>query len=182
MSPTTGSDAGAASRLGINKGMVVQELGWDNDVDDELRASLEDAIDADLVDGDYGNVVDVVLLWWRDGDGDLDRDLNGANISPDRLLLWGEYETGPIALRLQAQTYLARDFDGEPAANGFEGYTVLDAVARSSPDVLLRTWMPLFTQGSEQMQQAMAAFFRGLSPTGGAPTGGATTGGKQGKP
>lgn len=65
-----------------------------------------------------------------DGDGDLDRDLNGANISPDRLLLWGEYETGPIALRLQAQTYLARDFDGEPAANGFEGYTVLDAVAR----------------------------------------------------
>ena len=71
MSPTTGSDAGAASRLGINKGMVVQELGWDNDVDDELRASLEDAIDADLVDGDYGNVVDVVLLWWRDEDGDL---------------------------------------------------------------------------------------------------------------
>ncbi|WP_223398175.1 DUF3052 domain-containing protein [Nocardioides rotundus] len=71
MSPTTGSDAGAASRLGINKGMVVQELGWDNDVDDELRVALEDAIDADLVDGDYGNVVDVVLLWWRDEDGDL---------------------------------------------------------------------------------------------------------------
>ena len=24
-----------------------------------------------MVDGDYGNVVDSVLLWWRDNDGDL---------------------------------------------------------------------------------------------------------------
>ena len=64
------------------------------------------------------------------GDGELDRDLNGANISPDRLLLWGEYEAGPVALRLQGQVFLERDFDGEPAANGFGGYAVLDAVAR----------------------------------------------------
>ena len=28
-------------------------------------------IDSDMVDGDYGNVVDAVLLWWRDEDGDL---------------------------------------------------------------------------------------------------------------
>jgi hypothetical protein len=51
--------------------MVVQELGWDEDVDDGLRVEIEDAIDADMVDGDYGNVVDAVLLWWRDDDGDL---------------------------------------------------------------------------------------------------------------
>jgi hypothetical protein len=51
--------------------MVVQELGWDNDTDDDLRISIEDAIDADMVDGDYGNVVDAVVLWWRDEDGDL---------------------------------------------------------------------------------------------------------------
>jgi hypothetical protein len=51
--------------------MVVQELGWDSDVDDELRVSIEDLIDSDLVDADYGNVVDAVLLWWRDEDGDL---------------------------------------------------------------------------------------------------------------
>jgi hypothetical protein len=51
--------------------MVVQELGWDSDVDDELRVSIEDCIDADLVDADYGNVVDAVVLWWRDDDGDL---------------------------------------------------------------------------------------------------------------
>jgi hypothetical protein len=51
--------------------MVVQELGWDEDVDDGLRMAIEDAIDADMVDGDYGNVVDSVVLWWRDVDGAL---------------------------------------------------------------------------------------------------------------
>jgi hypothetical protein len=67
----TGAAANAADRLGLTAGMVVQELGWDNDTDDELRISVEDAIDADMVDADYGNVVDAVLLWWRDEDGDL---------------------------------------------------------------------------------------------------------------
>ncbi len=63
--------AAVAGRLGLTKGMVVQELGWDEDTDDELRQLIEDAIDADMVDGDYGNVVDSVVLWWRDDDGDL---------------------------------------------------------------------------------------------------------------
>lgn len=67
----TGAAASAADRLGLSAGMVVQELGWDNDTDDELRIAIEDTIDADMVDGDYGNVVDAVLLWWRDEDGDL---------------------------------------------------------------------------------------------------------------
>jgi hypothetical protein len=61
----------AGQRLGLSPGMVVQELGWDEDVDDNLRVQIEDSIDADMVDGDYGNVVDAVLLWWRDDDGDL---------------------------------------------------------------------------------------------------------------
>ncbi|MBC7276719.1 MULTISPECIES: DUF3052 domain-containing protein [Nocardioides] len=62
---------GPADRLGLKSGMVIQELGWDNDTDDELRVAIEDSVDADLVDGDYGNVVDAVLLWWRVDDGDL---------------------------------------------------------------------------------------------------------------
>ena len=62
---------GVAERLGLSAGMVVQELGWDNDTDDDLRVAIEDAIDADMVDGDYGNVVDAVLGWWRDADGDV---------------------------------------------------------------------------------------------------------------
>lgn len=68
---TDGPETGPADRLGFKPGMVVQELGWDNDTDDELRVAIEDRIDADMVDGDYGNVVDSVLLWWRDEDGDL---------------------------------------------------------------------------------------------------------------
>ncbi len=75
MSSTTGGDAAQktepATRLGFVPGMVVQELGWDEDTDDDLRMSIEDAIDADMVDGDHGNVVDAVVLWWRDDDGDL---------------------------------------------------------------------------------------------------------------
>ena len=62
---------GAAERLGFKPGMVIQELGWDSDTDDQLRVTIEDAIDADMVDSDYGNVVDAVVLWWRSEDGDL---------------------------------------------------------------------------------------------------------------
>ena len=61
----------AGTRLGIKAEMVVQELGWDEDVDDQLRVEIENVIDGDMVDGDYGNVVEAVLLWWRDDDGDL---------------------------------------------------------------------------------------------------------------
>ena len=74
MSSTAGggtTQTGPADRLGFKPGMVIQELGWDKDTDDELRVAIEDAIDADMVDGDYGNVVEAVLLWWRDDDGDL---------------------------------------------------------------------------------------------------------------
>lgn len=42
---------------------------------------------------------------------------------------------------------------------------MIDAVARSSPEALMRTWMPMFPQSPEQMQQIMGAFFRGLTPT-----------------
>jgi hypothetical protein len=72
LSPTAdGADVQLGERLGLKPGMVVQELGWDEDVDDSVRETIENSIDADLVDGEHGDVVDVVLLWWRDDDGDL---------------------------------------------------------------------------------------------------------------
>ncbi len=73
MGSTVGDPAagGPAARLGIRPAMVVQELGWDEDVDNELRVAVEDLLDGEMVDGDVGDVVDGVLLWWRDGDGDL---------------------------------------------------------------------------------------------------------------
>lgn len=62
---------GVAEKLGIQSDMVVQELGWDNDVDDDVRAAIEEVTGADLLDEDSDEIVDVVLLWWRDQDGDL---------------------------------------------------------------------------------------------------------------
>ena len=60
-----------AERLGIQPGMVVQELGYDEDVDEALRTAIVERSGSELVDEDADEVVDVVLLWWRDGDGDL---------------------------------------------------------------------------------------------------------------
>lgn len=60
-----------ARRLGIQPDQVVQELGWDEDCDDDIRADVEDACGAEMLDEDADEVIDVVLLWWRDGDGDL---------------------------------------------------------------------------------------------------------------
>ena len=60
-----------AGRLGFEPGQVVQEIGFDDDVDHELREGIESLIGQDLVDEDYDDVADVVLLWFRDEDGDL---------------------------------------------------------------------------------------------------------------
>ena len=60
-----------AQRLDIHKDQAVQELGWDEDVDDDIRADVEDACGGELLDEDADEVIDVVLLWWRDDDGDL---------------------------------------------------------------------------------------------------------------
>lgn len=62
---------GVADRLGIKPDMVVQEVGWDDDVADDVRAAVEERIGGELLDEDADEVIDVVLLWWRDGDGDL---------------------------------------------------------------------------------------------------------------
>lgn len=69
----TAGDSGRnhAQRLDIHKDQVVQELGWDEDVDDDIRADVEDACGGELLDEDADEVIDVVLLWWRDDDGDL---------------------------------------------------------------------------------------------------------------
>lgn len=68
---SAGDPPNYAQRLGIEKDQIVQELGWDEDTDDDIRADIEDECGGELVDDDSDEVVDVVLLWWRDGDGDL---------------------------------------------------------------------------------------------------------------
>lgn len=60
-----------AGKLGFSPDTVIQELGWDEDVDEELRLDIERHTGNNLVDGDHGDDVEGVILWWRDGDGDL---------------------------------------------------------------------------------------------------------------
>ncbi|MEG3626504.1 DUF3052 domain-containing protein [Streptomyces poriticola] len=60
-----------AGRLGFQPGQVVQEIGYDDDVDQEFREAIEAAAEGDLVDEDYDDVADAVVLWFRDDDGDL---------------------------------------------------------------------------------------------------------------
>jgi hypothetical protein len=72
------ADQPLAGRLGLRPGQVVQEFGYDDDVDDELRGSVEDLTGNELVDEDVHDVVDGAIYWWRDGDGDLVDSLIGA--------------------------------------------------------------------------------------------------------
>ncbi|OAN66704.1 TonB-dependent receptor [Sphingomonas sp. TDK1] len=61
------------------------------------------------------------------GDGRMDADLDGANISPDRLNLNIDYARGRFSARLQGRYYLSRRFQGQPIANDFVGYRLFDA-------------------------------------------------------
>ena len=61
----------AAGKLGFTVGQVIQEFGYDADVDDDLRFAIEDLTTNELEDEDYGDVADAAMIWWRDDDGDL---------------------------------------------------------------------------------------------------------------
>lgn len=65
----TGEPLGAEV-LGLDTGQVVQEIGWDDDVDADLREEIMDVIDGDMIE-DALEAADVVLLWWREEDGDV---------------------------------------------------------------------------------------------------------------
>ena len=60
-----------ASRLGLEAGWVVQEIGYDEDCDDDFRDAIKAITGEEFVDEDTDEVVDVVLLWFREDDGDL---------------------------------------------------------------------------------------------------------------
>jgi len=78
-----------AGRLGFEPGQVVQEIGFDDDVDDELREGIESLIGQHLVDEDYDDVADVVLLWFRDEDGDLtDALVDAIGLLEDGGMIW----------------------------------------------------------------------------------------------
>lgn len=71
VSDMSGKTASAASRLGLRPGSVVGEIGYDEDIDHDLREAVEEVAGSELLDEDADDVLDAVLLWWREDDGDL---------------------------------------------------------------------------------------------------------------
>lgn len=84
-----GEGRGLADRFGIQPDMVIMEIGYDDDVDEDLRDAIIEASGSDLVDEDTDEVVDAVLVWYREDDGDLFELLTDA-IAPlaDSGVIW----------------------------------------------------------------------------------------------
>ena len=89
MSSPQGLTAGI-ERLGLVSGEFILEVGFATDSDAQLRRAIEAKIGSSLRSGHLDEVVDAVILWWREGDGDLVDDL------VDVLTYLGE--NGPIWL------------------------------------------------------------------------------------
>ena len=76
------------SRMGFEKGQLILEVGHGADCDENLRKQLEDLTGEPLIENQANEVVDAVLLWFREDDGDLTDELVDA--------LTYLSETGPI--------------------------------------------------------------------------------------
>jgi hypothetical protein len=74
--------------MGFAKDDLVLEVGYDSDCDSTIRDQIMAITGTDFLEGSTSEVVDGVLLWWRDGDGDLvDELMDGLTYLS---------ETGPI--------------------------------------------------------------------------------------
>ncbi len=95
----------------------------------EINLAVRTPIDGLTLSAGYAHIVG---RYDSDDDNVVDTDLDGANISPDRLNLAAAYAKGPFSARVQTQFYLARAFDGpnRDARNDFEGYALTDAFVR----------------------------------------------------
>ena len=73
MSPSSDAPtpSAIAEALNLTTGQIVQEIGYDDDVDHDLRDAIEDLIGEEMEDEDTQEIVDAVVLWWREDDGDL---------------------------------------------------------------------------------------------------------------
>ena len=59
-------------------GELILELGRGDDCDNALRSEIARTTGNALVEDETDEVVDGVIIWWRDGDGDLEDELVDA--------------------------------------------------------------------------------------------------------
>ena len=67
-----------ANRLGFANGDLILEMGYSSDCDEVLRSGISEITGTKFLEGKASEVVDGVILWWRDGDGDLIDELMDA--------------------------------------------------------------------------------------------------------
>ena len=64
--------AATVERLGITQDQLILEVGFDqSDCDQIIRDAITAKTGNKFLDATSQEVVDAVILWWRDGDGDL---------------------------------------------------------------------------------------------------------------
>ena len=64
--------------MGFAKGELILEIGYGADCDDALRADIKNIVATDFLENSTNEVVDAVLLWFREDDGDLVDELMDA--------------------------------------------------------------------------------------------------------
>ncbi|MEW5688140.1 MAG: TonB-dependent receptor [Pseudomonadota bacterium] len=97
----------------------------------ELNATIRTPIEGLTVQAGYA---DLKGRADSNADGRVDIDLDGANISPDRIVAAANFNRGPWSTRLQVGKYISRSFDGADPRNSFEGYTLVDGSVRYAFD------------------------------------------------
>ena len=64
--------------MGFEPGELLLEIGGGSDCDQSLRAALAATTGTALIEDETNEVVDGVIIWWRDGDGELEDELVDA--------------------------------------------------------------------------------------------------------
>lgn len=64
--------------MGFAKDQLILEVGRDSDCDAAIREQIMAITGTDFLEGETSDVVDAVIMWWRDGDGDLVDELMDA--------------------------------------------------------------------------------------------------------
>lgn len=58
-------------RMGFASSQLILEVGLSEDCDLELRSAIKSRVGTDFVENSATDVVDAVIIWWREDDGDL---------------------------------------------------------------------------------------------------------------
>ena len=114
-------------RMGFAAGELILEVGYGPDCDDVLRSEISKITGTALIEGQTSDVVDAVLLWWRDGDGDLVDELMDA--------LTYLSETGPIWVLTPK---LGRDGDVE--SSDIQDAAPIAGLSQTSTIALAKDW------------------------------------------